>query len=159
MRTFLRYHELLSLHHFEMNMHMQDRGETLHFVLLGSKLILFLSCMVHIFQLLTQFQSLFAGQWKFAFLSLGRPEYLQDSDIVFTRFQVLLNFVYLKFLLLKFFPIFWWLFMVDFFVLIVCTSIFSEKRCLWCLGAVPWVRAFWQHTKEVLCSKPGTYFA
>lgn len=29
-------------------------------------------------------------QWKFAFLSLGRPEYLQDSDIVSSRFQVLL---------------------------------------------------------------------
>lgn len=28
-------------------------------------------------------------QWKFAFLSLGRPEYLQDSDVVSTRFQVL----------------------------------------------------------------------
>ena len=27
-------------------------------------------------------------QWKFAFLSLGRPEYLQDSDIVSSRFQV-----------------------------------------------------------------------
>ncbi|WRX24728.1 Peptidase C19 [Theobroma cacao] len=26
-------------------------------------------------------------KWKFAFLSLGRPEYLQDSDIVFNRFQ------------------------------------------------------------------------
>ncbi|KAK4385482.1 Ubiquitin carboxyl-terminal hydrolase 12, partial [Sesamum angolense] len=25
--------------------------------------------------------------WKFAFLSLGRPEYLQDSDIVSSRFQ------------------------------------------------------------------------
>jgi len=27
-------------------------------------------------------------QWKFAFLSLGRPEYLQDGDIVASRFQV-----------------------------------------------------------------------
>ncbi|KAJ6869923.1 hypothetical protein NC652_035737 [Populus alba x Populus x berolinensis] len=27
------------------------------------------------------------AKWKFAFLSLGRPEYLQDSDVVFTRFQ------------------------------------------------------------------------
>ncbi|XP_044503709.1 ubiquitin C-terminal hydrolase 12 isoform X2 [Mangifera indica] len=27
------------------------------------------------------------AKWKFAFLSLGRPEYLQDSDIVFNRFQ------------------------------------------------------------------------
>lgn len=27
-------------------------------------------------------------QWKFAFLSLGRPEYLQDTDVVATRFQV-----------------------------------------------------------------------
>ncbi|RZC77834.1 hypothetical protein C5167_002235 [Papaver somniferum] len=26
-------------------------------------------------------------QWKFAFISLGRPEYLQDSDIVSSRFQ------------------------------------------------------------------------
>ena len=29
-------------------------------------------------------------QWKFAFLSMGRPEYLQDSDIVSNRFQVCL---------------------------------------------------------------------
>ncbi|CAM8884881.1 unnamed protein product [Rhodiola kirilowii] len=27
------------------------------------------------------------SKWKFAFFSLGRPEYLQDSDIVSTRFQ------------------------------------------------------------------------
>ncbi|XVE75807.1 hypothetical protein DITRI_Ditri12bG0121700 [Diplodiscus trichospermus] len=27
------------------------------------------------------------SKWKFAFLSLGRPEYLLDSDIVFNRFQ------------------------------------------------------------------------
>ncbi|XP_038720697.1 ubiquitin carboxyl-terminal hydrolase 12-like isoform X3 [Tripterygium wilfordii] len=27
------------------------------------------------------------SKWKFAFMSLGRPEYLQDSDVVFTRFQ------------------------------------------------------------------------
>lgn len=27
------------------------------------------------------------SKWKFAFLSLGRPEYLQDSDTVSTRFQ------------------------------------------------------------------------
>ena len=27
-------------------------------------------------------------QWKFAFLSLGRPEYLQDGEVVAARFQV-----------------------------------------------------------------------
>lgn len=27
-------------------------------------------------------------QYKFAFLSLGRPEYLQDDDAVASRFQV-----------------------------------------------------------------------
>nr|KJB16495.1 hypothetical protein B456_002G232700 [Gossypium raimondii] len=27
------------------------------------------------------------SKWKFAFMSLGQPEYLQDSDIVFKRFQ------------------------------------------------------------------------
>ena len=27
------------------------------------------------------------ANWKFAFLSLGRPEYLQDADIVSHRFQ------------------------------------------------------------------------
>ena len=27
------------------------------------------------------------AKWRFAFLSLGRPEYLQDSDIVSSRFQ------------------------------------------------------------------------
>lgn len=32
---------------------------------------------------------LYNFQWKFAFLSLGRPEYLEDSDILFNRFQVL----------------------------------------------------------------------
>lgn len=30
-------------------------------------------------------------QWKFAFLSLGRPEYLQDGDVVAARFQVSLS--------------------------------------------------------------------
>ncbi|CAN1298213.1 Ubiquitin C-terminal hydrolase 12 [Linum perenne] len=28
------------------------------------------------------------SKWKFAFLSLGRPEYLQESDVVSSRFQV-----------------------------------------------------------------------
>lgn len=28
------------------------------------------------------------NQWKFAFVSLGRPEYLQDLDVVSNRFQV-----------------------------------------------------------------------
>jgi hypothetical protein len=39
------------------------------------------------------------GQWKFAFFSLGRPEYLEDSDIVSSRFQVIhlyLNFFFIK---------------------------------------------------------------
>ncbi|KAF3500062.1 hypothetical protein F2Q69_00045401, partial [Brassica cretica] len=27
------------------------------------------------------------AKWKFAFMSMGRPEYLQDSDVVYTRFQ------------------------------------------------------------------------
>ncbi|CAJ1967995.1 unnamed protein product [Sphenostylis stenocarpa] len=27
------------------------------------------------------------SKWRFAFLSFGRPEYLEDSDIVYTRFQ------------------------------------------------------------------------
>jgi len=27
------------------------------------------------------------SKWKFAFLSLGRPEYLQDGDVVAARFQ------------------------------------------------------------------------
>ncbi|CAH1430873.1 unnamed protein product [Lactuca virosa] len=27
------------------------------------------------------------SKWKFAFLSLGHPTYLQDSDIISTRFQ------------------------------------------------------------------------
>nr|KAJ0221488.1 hypothetical protein LSAT_V11C200087600 [Lactuca sativa] len=28
------------------------------------------------------------SMWKFAFVCMGRPEYLQDSDAVSTRFQV-----------------------------------------------------------------------
>lgn len=27
------------------------------------------------------------SKWKFAFLSMGRPEYLEESDIIFNRFQ------------------------------------------------------------------------
>ncbi|CAF1789357.1 unnamed protein product [Brassica napus] len=27
------------------------------------------------------------AKWKFAFMSMGRPEYLQDSDVVYNRFQ------------------------------------------------------------------------
>lgn len=38
----------------------------------------------------SSYDSLLFVQWKFAFLSLGRPEYLQDSDIVSSRFQVCL---------------------------------------------------------------------
>jgi len=29
-------------------------------------------------------------QWKFAYISLGRPDYFEDSDIVATKFQVYL---------------------------------------------------------------------
>ena len=44
-------------------------------------------CSFLIETLLTFILSFFL-QWKFAFLSLGRPEYLQDNDIVASRFQV-----------------------------------------------------------------------
>lgn len=27
-------------------------------------------------------------QWKFASFSMGRPDYLQDTDVVYNRFQV-----------------------------------------------------------------------
>ena len=27
------------------------------------------------------------AKWKFAFMSMGRPEYLQDTDVVYNRFQ------------------------------------------------------------------------
>lgn len=33
---------------------------------------------------------LFVMQWKFAFLSLGRPDYLQDFEVISNRFQVCL---------------------------------------------------------------------
>lgn len=33
-------------------------------------------------------------QWKFAFLSLGRPEYLEDSDVVSGRFHVCISFFF-----------------------------------------------------------------
>lgn len=33
-------------------------------------------------------QCSFFGQWKFAYISLGRPDYFEDSDIVATKFQV-----------------------------------------------------------------------
>ncbi|KAG5583202.1 hypothetical protein H5410_053829 [Solanum commersonii] len=36
------------------------------------------------------------SKWKFAFLSLGRPEYLQDSDIVSNRFQLRRVFFFLN---------------------------------------------------------------
>ncbi|KAK8671470.1 hypothetical protein V6N13_038066 [Hibiscus sabdariffa] len=34
-----------------------------------------------------QYWTLRAEEWKFAFLSLAHPDYLQDSDVVATRFQ------------------------------------------------------------------------
>ncbi|KAK7839249.1 ubiquitin carboxyl-terminal hydrolase 13 [Quercus suber] len=38
------------------------------------------------------------AKWKFAFLSQGRPEYLQDSDIVSSHFQIVLTFFFNVFL-------------------------------------------------------------
>lgn len=48
------------------------------------------------FDLLVIYLIIFAylNQWKFAFLSLGRPEYLHDTDIVSSRFQVIALFYF-----------------------------------------------------------------
>jgi hypothetical protein len=53
-------------------------------------LFLIFVCFVFVLLFLFLFFFFFV-QWKFAFLSLGRPEYLQDSDIVSSRFQVSLS--------------------------------------------------------------------
>jgi hypothetical protein len=78
-------------------------------------------------------------QWKFAFLSLGRPEYLQDSDIVSSRFQVCLTALSLSLSLSLNMPT-----VVSLFLL--ATYHFVEKGCLWCLGAVSWVGTHGQRT-------------
>lgn len=67
-------------------------------------------------------------------MSLGRPEYLEDSDIVSSRFQV--TFDYYEFLVS----------VVNFAGMLIKTEklvFFSlpEKGCLWCLGAIPGARA------------------
>lgn len=38
--------------------------------------------------LLMRFFFSYVIQWKFASFSMGRPDYLQDTDVVYTRFQV-----------------------------------------------------------------------
>ena len=41
-----------------------------------------------IVRLLVSNQTLLFGQWKFAYISLGRPDYFEDSDTVAVKFQV-----------------------------------------------------------------------
>lgn len=95
-------------------------------------------------------------QWKFAFLSLGRPEYLADTDTVFNRFQVCFLSIIFFFFSLGLVPSRMWVHYICFYFNIFCklklcfVSFFQlffpfslETRRLWCLGTVPWVGAFW----------------
>ena len=43
--------------------------------------------------LLVSNQTLLFGQWKFAYISLGRPDYFEDSDTVAVKFQVQSGFL------------------------------------------------------------------
>ena len=47
--------------------------------------------LLNVISLCSPYEHSCSAQWKFAFLSLGRPDYLQDSDIVSSRFQVSLS--------------------------------------------------------------------
>lgn len=94
---------------------------------------------------LCMFNPRFSVQWKFAFLSLGRPEYLQDSDVVSSRFQVCIptcfynnEWRHLFFLLME-----------------LLSALILEKRCLWGLGAIFRTRALWQCSKKSLLSQSG----
>lgn len=39
------------------------------------------------------FYPLYVTQWKFASFSMGRPDYLQDTEVVYDRFQVESDFL------------------------------------------------------------------
>ncbi|KAM3273304.1 hypothetical protein ACQJBY_042940 [Aegilops geniculata] len=52
------------------------------------------------------------AKWKVAFISMNRPEYLQDIDAVSARFQASFS------------------------------SDLTEERCLWSLGTIPWFGAY-----------------
>lgn len=81
------------------------------------------------------------GQWKFSFFSLGRPEYLQDSDIVSSRFQVhsfILGFLFF-FVCDNSIDIQHHFHMSEF---MLALYLVIEERCLWCLGAVSWLGAY-----------------
>lgn len=73
-------------------------------------------------------------QWKFAFLSLGRPDYLEDNEIVFNRFQVPPSSASCQSTNFR---------KEDnsYFIYIPC---YAEERCLWGLGAVSWFGTYRQ---------------
>lgn len=61
-----------------------------------------------------------ADQWKFAFLSLGRPEYLADTDTVFNRFQVCFLSINFFFFSLGLVPSRMWVHYICFYFNIFC---------------------------------------
>jgi hypothetical protein len=70
----------------------------------------------------------FLGQWKFAYISLGRPDYFEDSDIVATRFQVvMLNLLRRQSCIASFG-----------LHLIFSTFLCYLEKLVWSLGAIPW---------------------
>lgn len=79
-------------------------------------------------------------QWKFAFLALGRPEYLQDSDVVSSRFQVCVLFfntlasTYVGLNIIMYFFIMRLVY-ISLCILILCYV--TEERCVWRLGTIP----------------------
>ena len=111
--------------------------------------------LLNVISLCSPYEHSCSAQWKFAFLSLGRPDYLQDSDIVSSRFQVSLSLslslththtrthragMHMFSVPLNMPTV------VSFACGFNCLSSFllisfqfSEKGCLWCLGAVSWV--------------------
>lgn len=97
-------------------------------------------------------------QWKFAFLALGRPEYLQDSDIVSSRFQVCVLFfhtlaaTYVGLNIIMYFFIMRLVY-ISLCILILCYV--TEERCVWRLGTIPGFGALWQRSQKVVCYKSG----
>jgi len=87
---------------------------------------------------------IFFGQWKFAFFSLGRPEYLEDSEVVSNRFQVIhlhFNFI-LSLKNITNIHLISISYIWTYAYIVLSLYPLTEKRRIWCLGAVSWLGAY-----------------
>jgi hypothetical protein len=67
---------------------------------------------------------------------MNRPEYLKDSDVISSRFQVNNSDP-----LLSLFSFDAYMFSVGCNFAWLHSKLDTEKRCIWCVGAIPWFGA------------------